>query len=203
MNIYVETNFILELTFQQEQWENCEQILELCQTGQAKLIIPAYSLAEPHEKLNRQAKSRRDLQQSLDFELRQLSRTISYQSRIKSIQDIASLLIQSNAEEQQRFIDYRERLVNTGEIIPLTAEILLEAAAYEVVPYDLGAQDALIYASVISHLRQYKPQAACFLNRNSKDFDIPNIVDELQELNCRMIPRFDHGYSFLQSGRLD
>ncbi len=202
MNIYVETNFILELTFQQEQWVSCEQILELCQTGQSKLIIPAYSLAEPHEKLNRQAKSRRKLKQSLDSELRQLSRTIPYQSRIKSIQGIASLLIQSNAEEQQRFIDCRERLLHTGEIIPLTAAILLEAAAYEV-PYNLGAQDALIYASVISHLRQYKPQTACFLNRNSKDFDIPNIVDELQELNCRMIPRFDHGYSFLQSGRLD
>jgi len=202
MNIYVETNFILELTFQQEQWVSCEQILQLCQTGQAKLIIPAYSVAEPHEKLNRQSKSRRDLQQSLDSELRQLSRTIPYQSRIKSIQDIASLLMQSNTEEQQRFIDYRERIVTTGEIIPLTAEILLEAAAYEV-PYDLGAQDALIYASVISHLRQYKPQAACFLNRNSKDFDIPNIVDELQELNCRMIPRFDHGYDFLQSGLLN
>jgi predicted nucleic acid-binding protein len=200
MNIYVETNFILELTFQQEQWVSCEQILELCQTGQSKLIIPAYSLAEPHEKLNRQAKSRRKLKQSLDSELRQLSRTIPYQSRIKSIQDIASLLIQSNIEERQRFIDYRERLANTGEIIPLTTEILLEAAAYEI-PYGLGSQDALIYASVISHLRQYKPQAACFLNRNSKDFDIPNIVDELQELNCRMIPRFDHGYSFLKSGR--
>ncbi len=202
MNIYVETNFILELTFQQEQWVSCEQILELCQTGQSKLIIPAYSLAEPHEKLNRQAKSRRKLKQSLDSELRQLSRTIPYQSRIKSIQDIASLLIQSNAEEQQRFIDCRERLLHTGEIIPLTAAILLEAAAYEV-PYNLGAQDALIYASVISHLRQYKPQTACFLNRNSKDFDIPNIVDELQALNCKMIPRFDHGYNFLQSGLLN
>lgn len=202
MNIYVETNFILELTFQQEQWASCEQILQLCQTGQAKLIIPAYSLAEPHEKLNRQAKSRRGLQQSLDVELRQLSRTISYQSRIKSIQDISSLLIKSNIEEQQRFINYREQILNIGEIIPLTAEILAEAAAYEV-PYNLGAQDALIYTSVISHLRQYQPQAACFLNRNSKDFDIPNIVDELQGLNCRMIPRFDHGYDFLQSGLLN
>ncbi len=55
MNIYVETNFVLELVFEQEQCVICEQILQFCETGQAKLIIPAYSLAEPHEKLSRQA----------------------------------------------------------------------------------------------------------------------------------------------------
>lgn len=85
MNIYVETNFVLELAFEQEQCASCEQILQSCEAGQAKLIIPAYSLAEPHEKLSRQAKSRRDLQQLLDAELRQLSRTASYTSRIKKV----------------------------------------------------------------------------------------------------------------------
>ncbi len=54
MNIYVETNFILELTFEQEQSASCEQILQFCEAEQTKLFIPAYSLAEPHEKLSRQ-----------------------------------------------------------------------------------------------------------------------------------------------------
>jgi len=198
VNIYVETNFVLELVFEQEQCVSCEQILQFCETGQAKLIIPAYSLAEPHEKLSRQAKSRRDLQQLLDAELRQLLRTVSYISRIKSIQDIASLMVQSNEEERQRFVDYRERFFNIAEVIPLTADILIEAASCEAT-YDLRPQDAFVYASVINHLRQYQPQLACFLNRNSKDFDSPDIVDQLNRFNCRMIPRFDHGYSFLQS----
>jgi len=78
VNIYVETNFVLELTFQQEQFVGCEQILQLFEAGYGQLVIPAYSLAEPHEKLSRQAKSRREIQQALDAELRQLSRTASY-----------------------------------------------------------------------------------------------------------------------------
>ncbi len=49
MNIYVETNFVLELTFQQEQCTSCEQILLLCEAGYGQLVIPAYSLAEPHK----------------------------------------------------------------------------------------------------------------------------------------------------------
>ncbi len=84
------------------------------------------------------------------------------------------------------------------EIIPLTADILTEAAIYED-PYDLKPQDALVYASVISHLHQDQPTVACFLNRNSRDFDSPDIVNELSKFNCRMIPRFDHGYDFIQS----
>lgn len=198
MNIYVETNFVLELTFEQEQCSSCERILQLCEAGQTNLIIPAYSLAEPHEKLSRQARSRRELQQSLDAELRQLLRTASYASRIKSIQDIASLMIQSNEEERHRFIQCRDRLLKVGEIVVLNASILTEAASYETT-YDLTPQDALVYASVITHLRHDLPTQACFLNRNSKDFDSPDIVDELRQLNCRMIPRFDSGYSFIQS----
>lgn len=198
MNIYVETNFVLELTFEQEQRASCEQILQMCEARQAYLIIPAYSLAEPHEKLSRQARNRRELQRSLDVELRQLLRTASYASRIKSIQDLASLMVQSNEEERHRFIQCRERLLKIGEIVALTADILNEAASYET-KYDLTPQDALVYASVIAHLQHSQPQQACFLNRNSKDFDSPDIVDELNQFNCRMIPRFDRGYAFLQS----
>ncbi|MBA3468651.1 MAG: DUF4935 domain-containing protein [Herpetosiphonaceae bacterium] len=198
MNIYVETNFVLELVFQQEQSLSCEQILQLCESNQAQLIIPAYSLAEPHEKLIRQARSRRDLQHVLDTELRQLARTTTYKTRITSLQDITQLLIQSNEDDQQRFIQYRARILRTASIIPLTAAILVQATTYEA-PYDLSPQDSLVYASVIAHLRESQPTSACFLNRNSKDFDNPDIVDELAQSACRMIARFDQGYNFIQA----
>ena len=198
MNVYVETNFVLELTFKQEQCLSCEQILHLCEARKIKLVIPAYSLAEPHEKLSRQARNRRELQQSLNTELRQLLRTTPYANRIKSIQDIASLIIQSNEEERYQFMQYRERLLNVSEVIALNARILGDATRYEAT-HDLAPQDALVYASVITHLQHDAPQQACFLNRNSKDFDSPDIIDELGQLNCRMIPRFDSGYRFIQS----
>ncbi len=201
MNIYVETNFVLELAFEQEQSVSCEKILQLCEANQAKLIIPAYSLAEPHEKLNRQAISRQNLQQSLNKELRQLSRSNSYSSRIERIQDIASLMVQSNQEEWQRFVNYREKLLRTGEIIALTSTILEEAASCET-HYNLKPQDAVVYASVVQHLNDDQPQQACFLNRNSRDFDSPDIVNKLNNLNCRMIFRFDDGHSFIQSQSL-
>ncbi len=198
MNIYVETNFVLELTFEQEQWVSCEKILQLCEADQAKLIIPAYSLAEPHDRLYRQAKRRKELQRSLNNELQKLSRTASYKSRIESIKDLESLLVQGNEEEQNRFIQYRNRFFNSGEIVALTTEILIKAATYEN-DYDLPPQDALVYASVIAHLQNSQPLQSCFLNRNSKDFNIPDIKEELNILNCKPIFQFDQGYSFLRS----
>jgi predicted nucleic acid-binding protein len=199
VNIYVETNFVLELVFQQEQSQHCEQILQVCEAGQAHLIVPAYSLAEPHEKLRRQKNHRRTLQQSLEPELSQLARTPSYAAHVKSIQDTARILfIQSNEEEQQRFVAFRSRLLNTAYSIPLTGEILHEAATHEK-RYVLGPQDALVYASVIAHLHQTQPAQACFLNRNFKDFDNPDIVQELAQYQCRMIARFDQGFSFIQA----
>lgn len=198
MNVYVETNFVFELVFEQEQYTSCERILSVCEKKRARLIVPAYCLAEPHEKLTRQARERRELQQRLNAELRQLARTTPRATRIDSIQDIASLLIQSNEEEKQRFIYYRNRLTDIAEIIPLTLEVLREAAIYESL-YDLTPQDAIVYTSVITHLRRDAPSMSCFLNRNSKDFDNPDIVDELNKNDCTMIPRFDQGYSFIES----
>jgi len=45
VNVYVETNFALELTFQQEELKSCEQILQRCESKGIQIVIPAYSLA--------------------------------------------------------------------------------------------------------------------------------------------------------------
>ncbi|CAN5556958.1 hypothetical protein BH10CHL1_BH10CHL1_23820 [soil metagenome] len=65
MNVYVETNFVLELVFQQEQNITCESILNFCDAGGAQLIILVYCLAEPHEKLTRQNGRRKDSRRCL------------------------------------------------------------------------------------------------------------------------------------------
>ena len=184
--------------FEQEQCAICEKILRFCEAQKANLIIPTYSLAEPHKKLIRQAKERRKLQQSLDQELRELSRTKSYKKRLYSIENIKSLIVQSSQDASEKFVKYREYILKIAEIIPLNANILLKAVSAEE-NYDLSPQDALVYVSVLKHLQNNKPDQACFLNRNSKDFKTPDIIDELKSLNCRLITQFNDGYDFLIS----
>jgi len=69
VNIYVESNFVLELVLLQEQYASCEDVLRLCEAGKEQLIIPAYSLVEPYETLIRRHRQRKQMKADLDIEL--------------------------------------------------------------------------------------------------------------------------------------
>lgn len=196
MNVYVESNFVLELALLQEQHASCEDILRLCEAGKVQLIIPAYSLVEPYETLLRRHRQRKRMKAELDDELRQLARTATYAQRLDSFQSLTALLIDSADEEAKRLEETRSHLLTTAEIIPLD-KVILEAATRSQVDHDLSPQDALVYAAVLSHLTQSGAPQSCFLNKNSKDFDDPDLVEELNTYNCRLLPRFDIGYQFI------
>ena len=198
MNVYVETNFVLELAFQQEQASACNELLTLAETKDITLIIPTYSLVEPNEKLTRQAMERRRLQRALEHEIQQLTRTTPYASRLHSIRDIRELFIQSIEEEKSRFHDYLTRLTAATTSIPLTSDVVNRAVRDEST-YDLTPQDALVYASVMAHLEAHGSVISCFLNRNSTDFGHSDIVDRLAQYTCRMIPNYEHGLSYIRA----
>jgi predicted nucleic acid-binding protein len=197
VNVYVESNYVLELAFQQEQSDECEQILRFAELGSISLILPAYCFAESHEKLSRQRDKRIALQRDLDVEIRQLRRTATYGLRIDSLRDISSLLIQSYKEERLRFERFRDRLLQTCQLIPLTQQILVAAAANER-RFDLKPQDAIVFAAVMQHLVSQAGEASCFLNKNTRDFDNPDIIEEVRRHHCRMIPRFDDGLRYIR-----
>lgn len=52
MIVYVETNFILELAFQQEQHQAVNSILELAERGKIELVYPGFSIRNPVLKLH-------------------------------------------------------------------------------------------------------------------------------------------------------
>lgn len=53
MIVFVETNFLLELVYQQEEHESCEAILALAEAGRIDLVLPAFSVAEARSTLLR------------------------------------------------------------------------------------------------------------------------------------------------------
>jgi len=126
VNVYVESNFVLELTLLQEQQASCEEILRLSEGGKVHLVIPVYAIAEPHETLARRHRQRQRMKADLDVELRQLARTTTYAQQLNGFQNLTSLLIDSADEEAKRLEEIRERLLKTGEIIPLEVLTLTE-----------------------------------------------------------------------------
>ncbi len=198
MNVYIETNFVLELALLQEQYASCQEILSVCEAGKANLVLPAFCIAEPYETLVRRAKHRSNLARNLATEMGQLLRSQPYQAEMNTLQDVTNILIRSGEEEKQRLKKTFDRSLKIAEVIPLQRDILMSAFTYQT-SLDLSPSDSIVYASVIYHLNTTTPARSCFLNRNSKDFDDPDIVDRLDSYNCKMLPRFDNGYNYIQS----
>jgi predicted nucleic acid-binding protein len=198
VNVYVESNFVLELALLQEQHASCEDLLRLCEGGRMQLVIPAYSLAEPYETLTRRHRQRKRMKAELDEELRQVARTTTYAHRLSGFHQLTTLLIDSADEEAKCLEEVRSRLLQVAEVIPLEVTILTATTQYQHT-HGLSPQDALVYTSVLWHLRQYQGPQSCFLNRNSKDFDDPDLIAELDGYNCKFLPQFDTGHQFVLS----
>ncbi len=49
MIVYVESNFVLELAFLQEEHERCLALLSLAESRDIHLVLPAFSIGEPYE----------------------------------------------------------------------------------------------------------------------------------------------------------
>ena len=196
MNVYVETNFVLELALLQDQHASCEKILGLCKERHIQLVLPAYSLAEPYETLTRQQKQRQRIEKELGPQIKQIARTATYADKLSGL-DLTALLIQSADEEAKRLEEVRSRLLETAEVVPLDASVLA-ASADSQRRHGFSPQDALVYASVLSHLQRARPTQSCFLNLNSKDFADQHVVDQLNQYNCKLLFKFDKGYQFIR-----
>lgn len=57
MNVYAESNFVLETALEQDEGESCNEIIRLASAGRLGLVIPAFSLAEPHQAIAGKAKA--------------------------------------------------------------------------------------------------------------------------------------------------
>ena len=87
--------------------------------------------------------------------------------------------------------------VDPADVSGRAFELVVAAWLADQINHDLSPQDALV--SVLSHLTRSAPAESCFPNRNSKDFDDPDIVDELKRHSCTLIPRFDDGLEHVRS----
>ena len=83
--------------------------------------------------------------------MEQLSRSKPYQDETAAMQHVSGLLIRSSAEERERLRRNIDRILAVAEIIDTDAQILRSAGKYQL-DLPLSPHDAVVYASVLSHL---------------------------------------------------
>ena len=191
MNVYVESNFVLELALEQEQSASCESILGLCETGRVCLVVPAFCLAEPHGTLARRRIQRRDLKKPLDEELRQIARTATNTAQLSGFESITDLLISSAEQESRNLSKISARLLSAAELIPLDASVLDNASRYQRT-HGFSPPDSIVYASIISHLQGCHERQSYFISRDT-DFDDDDVVNDFGRFNCEIVHSFSCG----------
>lgn len=198
MIVYVESNFILELAFIREEYESCVQIIDLARSNQVDLVLPAYSVGEPYEAQVRRSKRRVALHAQLIQEIKELSRSKPYSDFMKDSQEITDLLIRSVEEERKRLEVTLSDLLTLAEIIPIEASVIKPALAFQN-SLNLSPQDAIVYASVVTHLASKTSAPKCFLTKNAKDFVNPDIIEQLAAYDCKLLTKFKDGLGYIQS----
>jgi predicted nucleic acid-binding protein len=198
MNVYVESNFVLEQALEQEQSESCQRLLSLSAASSIHLVIPAFSLAEPYIALMHKGSERSKLGTELQRQLSELGRSKPYRDASGSFNELTALLIRSAEGERAGLERAVEGILRTAEVIPLDSNMFYRAAGIRVA-FDMSIQDATVLASVVHHLNETKPAESCFLNRNTRDFDDPNVRELLEEFGCKFFGRFDNGLQFIEA----
>jgi predicted nucleic acid-binding protein len=196
MTVYVESNFVLEQALQQEQSDSCDAIVNLAASGEISLVIPAFSLAEPHQALALKEKMRNRLSNELQQQLSELGRSKPYRGVPDEFSALTSLLIRSADQERDGLQRVIGGLLRAAEVIPLDGGIVTGGGELQTA-FAMSGQDAIVLASVLQHLERTKPAESCFLNRNSRDFDDPDVRERLDRFGCRFFGRFDHGCQFI------
>lgn len=198
MNIYCETNFILEIVFAQEQANYCKNIITLCKKNKLHIIIPAYSFAEAIYRIESQIKLQENFKKELNSQINHFSRTPQYTQQIKNFRKLDTFLTQNKEELKSRFEKCRADMVSNAEIIPLDSNTLKTTKSVET-EYDLTFQDSIIFTSILSHLQQNSNMPSSFLNRNAKDFNTLEIKSKLNPLNCKIFTDFEKAFHYISS----
>ena len=198
MIVFIESNFVLELALLQEEHRSCDSILSLAESLTIDLAIPAFSLFEPYEVWRRRKGERAELHGRLNREMGQLARTEPYAKTVEDLADPALILLRSGNEDKRRLDLTLGRILDCAEVIPLQGETLRDAIQFQG-SLDLSPQDSVVYASVMAHLSVASPGPKCFLNRDRKDFSIPDIREGLGRYDCQLIARFAGGLSYINS----
>ena len=196
--LYVESNFVLELVFAQQQREQCETLLDGAADATFELAIPSYCLGEPLETLGRRHRTRRELQDTLQREVSQLRRVTQYRNDLDDVDLTVSLFARSAIEDRERLERYYRRIGAEARLTDLTADVVERGLDLRN-DFDLELQDAFVLASIAVDL-EARPTESGFATLNTKDFDDPGVRTYLEDRGAQLLTSFGAAVGFALSG---
>ena len=196
MIVYIESNFILEIAFRQEEEESAKGILELARKRRIKLAFPMFSLGEPYATLIIRDTGRKRLLQDLNAEREQLTRSAGKQTVVDNLSSTSRLLSDVSKAHADALESCVEKLLHIGRPFPTDSKAFARAKKYKEV---LQPKDSIIYASMTADIRKQElTEPKCFITRD-KDFQLPQIRRNLKKFNCKILSSYKDGLDYMNN----
>jgi hypothetical protein len=198
MIVYVESNFVLQLTWKQEAVAEAEEILDLARRKAVDLAIPAFALIEPSWTLNNRNKQRKRLLEEMSQHAHEIRRSESQGRIAGAISNAIEQLQPSVSVDTQRFEEVVTNVVREARVIAIDASTL-EYALRNPYARSLRFLDAVVWATVRRDLdSQPRDEPKLFVTTNSKDFGTREIKDELKSVACGLVFTFADALAFIR-----
>lgn len=191
MDVFLESNFLLQLTFRQENYPFCERILRSAGPGNYALHVPQYALTEVFQKLRPLRNKREDYQKYL---VAQVAEYLREEDSDASVMDdftrtLNTLLSARTKAQTERLYSVAAEMAQIAPGPSLTATIIRDAFEQERT-HRLSPQDALVYASVLAGLRELPSARPKLFVTTDEDFNTPQIRQELRTHVCDLLTNF-------------
>lgn len=199
MRVYVESNFLLELAFTQEQHDGAETILHWAEAGHIALLLPGNCIAEPLSTLALRHRRRTQLAGEMARQVTDLARSSALAAEAVLLTPVPERLSSINDRELALIDSIMSRVLAAAHVIPITASIFTDSRRLRRA-YDLPPQDALIVAAILAHSQSAAERIdSFFVSRNWRDFDDAGIIAELARTLCTYHRSYDDAAELLAS----
>ena len=187
MLLLSETNFILDITF--EQSPECARLVTMTEEQGIDMVIPEYSFAEAEGNITNTLQKRCLTIDAMVGVLRQSARS-RYQKVSGLISELEQWKTYSLGEELAALHARMDALENIVRVIPFSGDIAAQAELRGLRQLAPGkASDRNVYESLLhfARLNQSPDAAMLFLTRDKSDFDFSYIREELAALSVELL----------------
>jgi predicted nucleic acid-binding protein len=194
MIVYAESNFVLELALEQEEQAYAENILAAAERGRISLVAPSFSIAEPFSTIAHRSRIRKQINNGISDQARQLERSATHAGLVTEIRAVAGKLASLEGHELMKLQSTVDRVLRVATVVPMTSAVFAAALNYTS-GFRLPLPDAIVLASTIRHAAtQPLTEPKVFANRNPKDFDVPDVVNLLATQGCELAVTFEDAW---------
>jgi predicted nucleic acid-binding protein len=188
MIVYVESNFILELVFDQEESSSARRILRWAREQKFDLVIPAFSLVEPAWTLSHRQQARARLHTEMERDLYQLKRSVRRRKLAESLTEAVKQIRQISEQDNGRFDRVLRRVLSIARVVDLNA-VSLGALSSMQRRFNVSRLDAVVLGAVLADLKSLGSKPNCLFVTRDREL-AAKLAPSFRRYNCDLQTSF-------------